>query len=409
MTFKPLLSFFIPGSLLLLASVILMRADLPAALLSRIILIFPWVVPAAGMLLGWRFNRSRLVFAVLMLAAADRSLHYFAQGDLKSTCLSQFTFYAVAVLLPLNLAILSFMKERGILSASGVRRLCFIPAQPLAVAALYHYDCLTVCCYLDHPALQESFLKHLPASPFPKAALITGLMSFLLIGFRYCMVRGALECGFIWALATVFLALSSGRPGVTSTFYFSTAGLILVVSVIEASYAMAFHDELTGLPARRALNEFLLRTGTQYTVAMLDIDFFKKFNDRYGHDVGDQVLRMVASKISGVSGGGKAFRYGGEEFTVVFPGKSRDEAVSHLEQLRATIQSAGFTIRGSSRPRSKPKKPATTKTAPRRVSVTISIGVAEKNKLHENAQEVIKAADKALYRAKKAGRNRVST
>lgn len=164
------------------------------------------------------------------------------------------------------------------------------------------------------------------------------------------MVRGALGCGFFWALATIFFALSTSRPGITSSFYFSTAGLILVVAVLEASYLMAFNDELTGLPARRALNEFLLRLGSRYSIAMLDIDFFKKFNDRYGHDVGDQVLRMVASKISKVDGGGTAFRYGGEEFTVVFPGKSQDEVVSHLEQLRATIDSSKFTIRSRTRP-----------------------------------------------------------
>ena len=60
---------------------------------------------------------------------------------------------------------------------------------------------------------------------------------------------------------------------------------------------MAYHDELTGLPGRRALNEALLRVGSRYAVAMVDVDHFKHFNDAYGHEVGDQVLRMVAAQL----------------------------------------------------------------------------------------------------------------
>ena len=61
--------------------------------------------------------------------------------------------------------------------------------------------------------------------------------------------------------------------------------LILAAGVLETSHGMAFRDELTGLPARRALNEALLKVGRRYTVAMVDVDHFKKVNDRYGHDV----------------------------------------------------------------------------------------------------------------------------
>ena len=86
---------------------------------------------------------------------------------------------------------------------------------------------------------------------------------------------------------------------------------------------MAYDDELTGLPARRALNEALTRLRGVYTVAMVDIDHFKRFNDEHGHDVGDQLLRMVGARVGEVRGGGRAFRYGGEEFAVLFPGSGR--------------------------------------------------------------------------------------
>jgi len=171
---------------------------------------------------------------------------------------------------------------------------------------------------------------------------------------------------------------------------------------------MAFRDELTGLPARRALREDMLKLGSHYTLAMLDIDHFKKFNDRHGHDVGDQVLRMVAAKLSNVSGGGRAYRYGGEEFTVIFPGKYADDAADHLEELRKDVASCGFVLRGSMRPMSKPKKPRKGWKPAKKVSVTISIGLAGRDGNNTNPQEVLKAADKALYRAKKAGRNRLA-
>ncbi len=140
---------------------------------------------------------------------------------------------------------------------------------------------------------------------------------------------------------------------------------------------------------------------------MLDVDHFKKFNDTYGHDVGDQVLRMVASRMDRVSGGGKPFRFGGEEFTVLFPGKNREEAIPHLDALRASIQETGFVVRGKNRPRRKPKHPPRAKSG-KRVRVTISIGVADRTEKTPNPDMVIKAADEALYRAKQGGRNQVS-
>ncbi len=170
---------------------------------------------------------------------------------------------------------------------------------------------------------------------------------------------------------------------------------------------MAYRDELTQLPARRALKEVLLQLGSQYTVAMIDIDYFKKFNDRYGHDVGDQVLQMVASKLAKVGRGGKAFRYGGEEFTLIFPGSLMD-VIPHVERVRKTIESSEFLLRGPKRPRKKPEKSVTTKKSLEKVSVTVSIGVAERDDRYRTPREVVKAADKALYRAKNSGRNRIS-
>ena len=114
-----------------------------------------------------------------------------------------------------------------------------------------------------------------------------------------------------------------GGIGRVATAYIATAALLLLVAIIETSYSMAFHDELTGLPARRAFNQALLALEDPYTVAIVDIDHFKQFNDTYGHDTGDQVLRLVAGKLAQVTGGGKPFRCGGEEFAIFFAAPPR--------------------------------------------------------------------------------------
>ena len=75
--------------------------------------------------------------------------------------------------------------------------------------------------------------------------------------------------------------------------------------------------------------------GPRYVLAMADVDHFKSFNDTHGHDTGDQVLKLVAARLAQVKGGGRAFRYGGEEFTVLFPDRTLDEALPRWCARRA--------------------------------------------------------------------------
>jgi len=164
---------------------------------------------------------------------------------------------------------------------------------------------------------------------------------------------------------------------------------------------------LTGLPGRRALNERMQRLGRNYVIAMTDVDHFKKFNDTHGHDVGDQVLRLVASRLAKVTGGGRAYRYGGEEFALVFAGKTAEECVPHVEAVREMIANYTMHLRDqNNRPQDDSAgRQRRSGSASGTVSVTISIGVAERLAEHRNPEEVLKCADQALYSAKGAGRN----
>jgi len=169
---------------------------------------------------------------------------------------------------------------------------------------------------------------------------------------------------------------------------------IWIFYILIESHQMAYVDDLTKLNSRRALNEKLLALPKRYVVVMADIDHFKKFNDTYGHDMGDIVLYRVAEAFSTVSTGGKSFRYGGEEFTVLFLNKNWSDVEDSLELLRETIESMKVQVLDSK------------KGVYKDVQVTISMGVSESH-LSLSPEQIIKRADDALYQAKRNGRNRI--
>jgi diguanylate cyclase (GGDEF)-like protein len=303
----------------------------------------------------------------------------------------------------LNLAALALLADRGVLTPLGLARLGAIGLQVIFVTFVQRTGAPAIVALMGYSLLPARWFAW---TPLRQPALLAFAIAIVVTALPLLFERSATNRGFLWAIIAAFLAASARRPGPAAAIYLGTAGLILVVAVIEASYLLAYQDGLTALPARRALTEALERLGGggQYTVAMIDVDHFKRFNDTYGHDVGDQVLRMVAAKLGQVTGGGRAYRYGGEEFAVLFPGKGLGETLPHLEDVREAVAETSFTIRR--RLRQRRRRDATGR--PRRnAAITVSIGAAEKNQRHSTPEQVLRAADQALYRAKEDGRNRV--
>jgi len=403
---KPV-SYVFPEGLILLGALVYTHSHWLQNALGTFADLYPYAIFGAGVLLGWRFHRSRLLFALLLITTADRTLVHFAAGH--GLGRDHVVFQAIALLLPLNLAALALTAERGFVTPPGLVRLAIIGAQIAAVALLDRT--------IPGPTAALLHLRLLPPrlvgwTPLADPALLAFLLAFGLQIAGQLMSPTHTQRSYLWALAAVFLGLNGLRPGNPDpmTFYLATACLILIAAVVEASYHMAYEDSLTGLPARRALAEALLRQGGHYAVAMADVDHFKQINDRHGHDVGDQVLKMVAAKLALVGSGGHAFRYGGEEFAVLFPGKSVDECLPEVEALRQTVEDTNFILRSRIRSRRKRTEPVVAEKGPgKRVPVTISIGVAEKDPRHAKPDQVVKAADRALYRAKEGGRNQVKT
>ncbi len=352
--------------------------------------------------LSLSYNRSRVFFICCLLAFCL----WIAEQDTSHSLKTVMLFAAV----PLNFLLVCFYSERGTFTTYGLIRLFFI-AWEVALAIYLIQQQWVIDPALLNPVnnLPEWFV--LPVDQVTALVCLLSILGcFIFIGLDDTPINQGITTAMLSIVIGYHLPTEYGWE------LFCMAGsLYLVGSLIRDSYNMAYRDELTGLPHRRALNEQFLSLGSKYSLAMLDVDHFKKFNDTHGHDVGDQVLQMVAAKIRQVNGGGKEFRYGGEEFSVVFPRMSADDAYYFLDEVRKAIQNYEMVIRKDPRQDEAEEKMAkkqrqrgSFRKASEKVSVTISIGVADRRS-GGSPEDVLKAADAALYKAKKAGRNQVTT
>jgi diguanylate cyclase len=170
---------------------------------------------------------------------------------------------------------------------------------------------------------------------------------------------------------------------------------------LEQARRDAMTDALTNLANRKAFDEQLLRMcdeaetgGSSIGLAIIDIDHFKRFNDTWGHQTGDQVLRYVASVLGRVARAPRvAARYGGEEFAVIFPGETAGAVEAALNAIREEIASRALRRRSTNDDLG---------------AVTISVGFALR-RAGETATQVLERADEALYASKRGGRNRVTS
>jgi len=387
----------LPGGLLLVVAALLVRSGaLDNDSLS--LRYFPSALFLAGLVLSGVFRRSRLFFAVLSLALAHTALTWIvpALPQDRAHALTN----VIALLLPFNLVALVFLRERGVISPPGRRRLAFVSLEVIAAGVLCLPQAVGVAKWLDYSPVPERFSRW---SGLSQPELLAFVLAIAFVTVSLIQRYRAVESSLLWTLGAALVALRAGGVNQRAGVFFATGGLTLIVALLETSYRMAYHDELTQLPSRRALNEALLKLPECYTVAMVDVDHFKKFNDAYGHAAGDQALRLVASRLARIAGGGRAYRYGGEEFAVLFPGKQSDDVFIFLDRMRKLIEQTTFVVRGRDRRKSKAGKTRMVGIK-KETNVTVSIGLASNGDGMSSA-EVLRVADHALYRAKAKGRN----
>lgn len=183
----------------------------------------------------------------------------------------------------------------------------------------------------------------------------------------------------------------------TIAFYFALA--LEKVQLHDEIKKLATTDGLTGLQNHRSFQERMQeeversgRTGRPFSLLIIDIDRFKLFNDNYGHRVGDDLLKLIAEVfLSNTRGIDMVARYGGEEFAIILTETGMHGACETAERIRREVEKTGVKNNGESK------------------SVTVSIGASSFPEDGRSSDEIIEAADKALYLSKRSGRNKVFT
>lgn len=379
-----LLVELLPGGVVLLGAWGLLQSATALAVLEPAAPYFCFGALAAALFLTWYYDQSRLLYCAAVVAL---TVVAFDQPSFEWTALP----LTAAILLPVNFVLFALIKERGVMTFDGLVEAGVVVAQVVGM------PWLAGSAFLEWGTTSASGLPWSARWSF----LLAGATILALILRR----RGTLERGILWALAAMFVGLHQ-RTGTALWFYAGLGGLFLAYAVLEHGRDLAFRDDLTGLPGRRAFNTAVEQAPRPFAIASCDVDHFKKFNDMHGHDAGDQVLRMVAARLSRVGGGGRAFRYGGEEFLILFRGRTASEALPFVEAVRQDVAEAGFTPRSPNRLAMKvegaapPAHPIAS-----RITITISIGLADTSKGRSAPDLVLDAADLAMYQAKDAGRN----
>ena len=413
----------IPAAVLVMAGIAAAISQKLSTTLGNFGLYGPHAVLVIGTAIALWFNRGRAFIALVSLLVAFiayRIALSFGQENFPVRAV----FTAAAIFVPANILLVLLRPERGIVHFRNYRWLLLGLIEVLMTAWIASAGHTALSGTAWHATLDHWLLK---AEPTPLLGRLFFVAAFTVTLIRAWQQRSPLEVGMVGALVAFFIACEWHEQAVVYGVFVFAAGAILLLAVLQESHRMAFRDELTSLPSRRALQEKLVALGPSYTIAMVDVDHFKKFNDTHGHDIGDQVLKLVGARLAEIDGGGKAFRYGGEEFAVLFPDKKVEEVLPYLEALRQSIEGYKMSVRTEQQRRAEARQnndrrtktqsafsleyhgaPPLRSNRAELLSVTVSIGAAQRTNLLDTPQAVIRSADEALYRAKGAGRNRVS-
>ena len=407
-TLRPALA---PAAILLVAVLALAAGPALPPSLSGLKTLGPLVVLLLGTGMGLWFNRGRAFIGLVSLLAAFSGYSLALEFGAASFA-ARAVFTGAAILVPLNFLLAAVFPERGISHHFNYRWLMLAVAETLFVAWIASAGHSSLSGTVWQDLLDHWLLRSPPTPILGRLLFVAAFVAAAASAWPRIPASETrpLDIGLAGALVAFFFACEWVDMRSAFFAFMTAAGAILLVSLLQESHRLAFRDELTGLPSRRALEERLHGLGPVHAIAMLDVDHFKKFNDTHGHDIGDQVLRLVAARLAQATGGGTAYRYGGEEFCILFPGLRLAEALPHIEKIRADIAAYQMAVRRPDRP--KDAEAGTRlrhlRSLDKTLSVAVSIGIAETDDQGSTPAGVLRAADKALYRAKEAGRNRVS-
>ncbi len=234
------------------------------------------------------------------------------------------------------------------------------------------------------------------------------VLSLVLITLCIALLKNEFHIGGLISSLSIVLAvvwvygLANGVPHKMQQLFMVVASLVLLTGIMFHWVSKIEHrvviDPLLQIYNREYCSKIIseqapMELSPPLSIAMVDIDHFKHVNDTYGHQAGDDVLYTVAQAVhaDATAHGGIVCRYGGEELAVFFPGKRVKESAAIMNTCRATVEKI------------------VTESGKKKIAVTVSVGVAERSESAQSVTLVMNAADKALYKAKKGGRNQVKT
>lgn len=370
----------------------------------------PYGLSIAVIILGQQFVQGRIAMAAVNLLLGYGLIQFYLQAPLEQDAVRAY-FTLLSFYWPLNFFIIYWLPERKLISPLGALLASIISIQILSAYIFVNqtadYVQLLTQYFALNPFAQDlnSLMSHWL---LPNTISTTLLLVSLILFIHTLIKRDRSHCVLLACMIASILVCGWFDTSGISSLFCSLIACALLITLLFNSHDLAFLDELTGLPGRRALMNELKHCGKHYSLVMADIDHFKLFNDTHGHDTGDDVLRIVAQELGKVRGGGKAFRYGGEEFTLLFKRKSAEEAEPFIESIRQCIADYPLIIRNQqNRPIKKKTKGLKTKPSTTQTQVTVSFGIAQRQP-EQKPEDVMKSSDQALYRAKEKGRNCVS-
>jgi diguanylate cyclase (GGDEF)-like protein len=408
---------------------LLPQADPKGTFVHAFTKVFPYPLYMGFALVGFlcfKINQIRILFSVLLLLGMSCLLFNpltFQMIGIKSWGI----YNVVAMSFPLTLAVMFSIRETRPMDLPNFGRL---------LSSLIPFIVLGYLASRDPTLFNKiALFKILPVKGLmlPQLALVSlaifGVVVFLqkdrivkpfvrVLGITMLPLMGALWAGFslikfLWydknkVEADFLEAVEFSFPSPPIVAALTIICAILLHAIFRTYWHRVYVDELTDIPNRRAMDEHLATLSGEYAIAMMDIDHFKAFNDNYGHDEGDNVLKLVGALLSDELGN-KVYRYGGEEFCAVFNGITGEDAYMYVNKVRRKLEERNFYIRkpNSKRLRTSSSDRKKKKRNGKKVQITISIGLANPNKKAKTAEAVIKLADQALYEAKRKGRNRV--
>ncbi len=398
LAFIPLLAYFLPS----VATKYIFTESI-----MNILSYFPYATFSLIAFAGFKLNQTRIIaISMFLICGFYLTINY---NTFVGLGIGRIRIHQILTMTtPLSLFFIFIIKESELLHKKTILRitLAILPILILAIIFIQSPKAFVTISEYDFFNLKSNY-------KFPLISVIPILLFlFSIILSKDKKTKQFMIATFISLipfLTTVQVALNF--KGATLTGHTFLSYTIISMILIHAIFHMYWHrvyiDELTEIQNRRALDERLAMVPKDYSFAMIDIDHFKLFNDNYGHDEGDNVLRIVA-KTMNENSKYQVYRYGGEEFSVIFKDLDADEAKMYANKIRKKVENIPFYIRKET-PERRGESPKEQKkemeSVREKVSIRISIGVACSKGKDQPPTQVIKHADEALYKAKESGRN----